>query len=61
MNSHNATSTYTIVRCGKCGSREVDIRAWVSPNSGNAFAMYYDGNALEEAETCHCRTCGEYT
>ena len=43
------------------GSREVDIRAWVSPNSGNAFAMYYDGNALEESETCHCRTCGEYT
>lgn len=41
--------------------REVEIRAWVSPNLGNAFAMYYDGNALKESETCYCRQSGEWT
>ena len=49
----------TVVRCGKCGSREVDVRAWVSPNLDNAFAMYHDGNSLEETEICYCRACGE--
>lgn len=51
----------TVVRCNKCGSREVEIRAWVSPNLDNAFAMYYDGNSLEESETCYCHQCGEWT
>lgn len=50
----------TVVRCGKCGSHEVEVQAWVRPNSDNAF-MYYDGNTLEESETCYCRACGEYT
>ena len=50
-----------VVRCDKCGSREVDVRAWVSPNLDNAFAMYHDGNSLEETETCYCRQCGEWT
>ena len=53
--------TRTVVRCGKCGSREVEVRAWVSPNLGNAFVMYYDRNTLEESETCYCRQCGEWT
>ncbi len=53
--------TRTVVRCGKCGSRKVEIRAWVSPNQSNAFAMYYDGNTLEESETCYCRQCGKWT
>lgn len=51
----------TVVKCNKCGSREVEIRAWVSPNLDNAFAMYYDGNSLEESETCYCHQCGEWT
>lgn len=51
--------TRTVVRCGKCGSREVEVRAWVSPNLDNAFAMYHDGNWLEESETCYCHECGE--
>ena len=53
--------TRTVVRCGKCSSREVDVRAWVSPNLDNAFAMYHDGNSLEETEICYCRACGEWT
>ena len=51
----------TIVKCGKCGSKEVEVRAWVSPNLDNAFSMYYDGSSLEESETCYCRACGEWT
>lgn len=51
----------TIVMCGKCGSKEVEIRAWVSPNLDNAFSMYYDGGTLEDAETCYCHACGEWT
>lgn len=54
-----ANPTRTVVRCGKCGSHEVDIRAWISPNLGNAFAMYYDGNSLEEVKICYCHACGE--
>lgn len=54
-------NTRTIVKCGKCGSSEVEIRAWVSPNLDNAFSMYYDGDSLEDTETCYCRKCGEWT
>lgn len=53
--------TCTIVRCGKCGSREVDICAWISPNLDNSFSMYYDGTSLEESETCYCHECREWT
>lgn len=54
-------STRTVVRCGKCGSNEVEVRAWVSPNLDNSFSMYCDGNTLEESETCYCHQCGEWT
>lgn len=37
-------NTRTVVKCGKCGSKEVEVRAWVSPNLDNAFSMYYDGD-----------------
>lgn len=53
--------TRTVVKCSKCGSTEVDIRALVSPNLGNSFAMYSDGNTLEESTTCYCRECGAWT
>lgn len=51
----------TIVKCSKCGYSEVEIRAWISPNDNNSFSFYYDGNALEDTETCYCRECGEWT
>lgn len=50
----------TIVKCAECGSTEVDIRAWVSPNDNNSFAYYCDGSTLEETETCYCRECGQW-
>lgn len=53
--------TRTVVRCSKCGSNEVEVRAWVSPNLDNSFSMYCDGNTLEESETCYCHQCGEWT
>ena len=53
--------TRTVVKCSECGSTEVDIRALVSPNLGNSFSMYSDGNTLEESETCYCHQCGGWT
>lgn len=53
--------TRTVVKCSECGSMEIDIRALVSPNLGNSFSMYCDGNTLEESETCYCRECGAWT
>lgn len=50
----------TIVKCAECGSTEVEIRAWVSPNDNNSFAYYCDGSTLEETETCYCRECGQW-
>lgn len=57
----NEPCTRRVVRCGRCNSTEVDIRALVSPNLDNAFAAYCDGNTLEESTTCYCRECGEWT
>lgn len=49
-------NTRTIVKCGKCGAMDVDVRAWVSPNLNNAFSIYCSGKSLEDTETCYCRT-----
>lgn len=54
-------NTRTIVKCGKCGATEVEVRAWVSPNLNNAFSIYCSGDSLEDTETCYCRACGEWT
>lgn len=45
--------------CEKCGSSEIEVRAWVKPYENNRFSAYCE-SSLAETETAYCRSCGEW-
>lgn len=46
--------------CKKCGSQDVEVRAWIKPNENNKFSTYFE-SSLTETEPAHCCNCGGWT
>ncbi len=45
--------------CEKCGSSDIEVRAWVKPYENNRFSTYYE-TSLAETESAYCCNCGEW-
>ena len=45
--------------CEKCGSSDIEVRAWVKPYENNRFSTYYEPS-LAETESAYCCNCGEW-
>lgn len=55
MGRHKEIENNTLV-CDKCGSDEIEQRAWLKVNT-KKFMEWYD----ESDSACYCPKCGEHT
>jgi hypothetical protein len=49
------------VRCKRCGSADVELRAWVKPNMGCecTHSIDFSNTVLENKADCYCCNCQE--
>jgi hypothetical protein len=50
-------SKRSYLRCSECGSKNVQMKAWVNPNKSNEFIDYTSDH--DEADDCWCEDCME--
>lgn len=49
-----------VVKCKKCGSADVEIRAFVNPNTEEVSSLNNIATLITERDDCWCKDCDDY-